>query len=48
MIPSWNGSSDIAVTSEKLNKSNSLSELRVVFRRVIFRGGYQKENVVQV
>jgi hypothetical protein len=43
MTPPWNGSADITLTSEK-SKSDSLSEVLIVFRRVAFRRGYSKEN----
>jgi hypothetical protein len=42
MTPPWNGSVDIALTSEK----ESLSEVLIVFRRVAFRGGHWKEKFV--
>jgi hypothetical protein len=44
LTPPWNGSVDIALTSEK--ESNSLSEVLIVFRRVAFRGEHWKEKFV--
>jgi hypothetical protein len=44
MIPPWNVSVDIALTSE--NKSDSLSEVLIMFRRVAFRGGHWKKKFV--
>jgi hypothetical protein len=44
MTPPWNGSVDIALTSEKAK--DSLSELLIVFRTVAFRGGHWKEKFV--
>jgi hypothetical protein len=44
MTPPWNGSADIAATSE--NESESLSEVLMVFRRVAFRGGHWKKKFV--